>query len=138
MKEKVKPKVWMKHSIKNKNDIIGYIQLVEYYTNGSIPHIEYEVNSKFRSQGIMTKELPKYLRRCKKWGHNRLLGIVESNNVISQKLLERNGFFKLLSANDYVSYIIDLNISRKDIQFILANMRAAQLYNQRIADAWKK
>lgn len=136
MREKAKPKVWMRHIIKDKNIEMGYIQLVEYYTKGSTPHIEYEIKEEFRNQGIITRELPKYLKRCKKREHNHLLAIVESDNLISQKILEKNGFLKLLEKNDYISYIIDLNINQKDIQFILDHMRAVQTHNQKMKEMY--
>lgn len=136
MRQRAKPKIWMKHIIKNKHDEIGYIQLVSYYTRDATPHLEYEINEEFRGQGIMTRELPKYLKRCKKYEWNQLVAVVESDNLISQKLLEKNGFLKLLSKNDYISYIIDLNINRKDIQRILDNMRATQLYNQKMKEMY--
>ena len=117
-----KPRVWMKHDIKLKRDEVGYIQLVDYELGKKcIPQIEYHLEEDYRNQGIMSKELPKYLKKCKsfhkrygQYGHprNRMVAIVEKGNTPSVKLLERNGFFKIKDFDNHHSYIaqLDLNV----------------------------
>jgi len=84
---------------------IGKIQLVDYTHDRAsskirrtIPHIEYEINEDFRNRGIMSKELPKYLKWLQKYDYNELIAVVKNNNefaAYSQRLLLKNGFVKL-------------------------------------------
>lgn len=120
-----KPRVWMKHDIKVKHDKIGYIQLVDYELGKKpIPQIEYHLDEVYRNQGIMTKELPKYLKNClkhhKKYGEvcpvNRMVAIVEKDNEASIKLLERNGFFKIKDFDNHYSYIAQLDLNIKLVE----------------------
>jgi RimJ/RimL family protein N-acetyltransferase len=113
----------MKHDIMLKYEKIGYIQLVDYMLGKMcIPQIEYHLEEDYRNKGIMSKELPKYLKECKrdykKYGSrfgnptNRMIATVEKENVPSIKLLERNGFLKIKDFDNHYSYIaqLDLNI----------------------------
>ncbi len=112
-----KPKVWMKHSIRCKHVEIGYLQLVTYMLGKtSIPHIEYHVNDAYRSKGIMSRELPKYLRMCKKYDCTRLVAVVENDNVASIKLLQGNGFIKIKDFDNHCSYIAHLDFSVEDLE----------------------
>jgi len=119
-----KPRVWMKHDIKIKREVIGYLQLVDYTLGKDpIPQIEYHLNEPYRNQGIMSKELPKYLKLCKarhkKYGDecksNRLVAIVENDNPMSMKLLERNGFVKVKDFDNHISYMAHLDL---DIELV--------------------
>lgn len=112
-----KPNVWMKHTIKHKHEEIGYLQLVTYMLGKtSIPHIEYHVNEGYRNKGIMTRELPKYLKMCKKYDCSRLIAIVENDNEISIKLLERNGFIKIKDFDNHRSYIAHLDFKVEELE----------------------
>lgn len=120
-----KPRVWMKHEIKRNNKEIGYLQLVDYMLGKNpVPHIEYHVNEEYRNHGVMTKELPKYLKLCKKrykkygddGGTNRLIAIVENDNDISKKLLSANGFFKIKDFDNHSSYIAYLDLNIGDVE----------------------
>jgi len=126
-----KPRVWMKHDIKIKHEVIGYLQLVDYTLGKKpIPQIEYELDEPYRNKGIMSKELPKYLKLCKKrhkkygdeCGSNRLIAIIENGNEASTKLLERNGFVKVKDFDNHTSYMAQLDL---DIELI---ERATEYY----------
>jgi GNAT superfamily N-acetyltransferase len=118
MKERAKPKIFLEREITNiyskpkrQWQDIGRIYLIDYCTSkDSISHIEFELNEEWRNQGIMSKELPKYLKFCKKYGHNRLIALVKEGNIASIKLLEKNGFLKFRKIDDTISYIIHLDI----------------------------
>lgn len=105
MKERLRPKIFCKYDIEIKHKVIGFIQLVSYLCGDDIPHIEYELNEEYRNQGIMTKELPKYLNKyCKKYNHNRLVACVKKDNFHSIKILEQNGFAKVTEIRDNSTY----------------------------------
>ncbi|SRR5258708_3334452 len=82
----------------------GFIRLVNY-EQCPVPHIEYKVSDKFRYQGIMSKELPKYLETCAKKGYDVLIAVVMSNNIPSIKLLKNNNFVFVKSFGQRESYI---------------------------------
>lgn len=97
---------------------IGKIQLVDYMRDRAvrntaklnIPHIEYEMNADFRHRGIMSKELPKYLKWLQKYEYNELIAIIKNDNECaeySQKLLLKNGFvkFELGSLKGYTTFL---------------------------------
>lgn len=121
-----KPKVWMKNDIMQKRDKIGYIQLVNYELGKyPIPQIEYHLNKDYRNQGIMSRELPKYLKKCKsyhkRYGQyehpcNRMVAIVEKENIASIKLLDKNGFFKIKDFDNHYSYIAQLDLNIKFVE----------------------
>ena len=115
MKVRVNPKVHNRQPILFKREKVGYIQLVSYMTGGATPHIEFAIDEPYRNKGIMTKELPKYLKYLKKWGHYQLIAIVKCDNQASLNLLESNGFFKVADIKDKVSYIIDLRLTPEAI-----------------------
>lgn len=125
MKYRSKPKIWRKKDIATtrKWEKIGYIQLVSYMRGDSIPHIEYEINKEFRNQGIMSEELPKYLKECKKWEFNQLVALVECSNIASVRLLEKNGFVKVKEIEGFASYIVDLRLHVKEMEAMLRDMR---------------
>lgn len=115
--EKHQPRPYCKEDIYMGREIVGYIQMVEYFRKGSIPHLEYHLEPDYRGKGIMSKELPKYLKYRKKWGDNRMLAIVDTNNAASKRLLEANGFIYVTNIGGKESYIIDLTYDKKDIEF---------------------
>jgi RimJ/RimL family protein N-acetyltransferase len=82
----------------------GYIRLVRYY-DSQFPHIEYGISDGSRYQGIMSKELPKYLNDCSKQGHEVLLAIVMPNNIPSIKLLNKNNFVFFKNLDGKLVYI---------------------------------
>lgn len=101
------------HEIQNK----GQLMLVSY--GDTKPFIEYSLKEEYRNQGIMSKELPNFLKLCKENGYNQLLANVKKNNEISIKLLERNGFVKVMDFEDSFAYITDLNHSREVVNKIV-------------------
>jgi len=99
------PRVFCKTEIKNGKEIIGYIQLVRYQRNG-LPHIEYSLIENYWNQKIMSVELPKFLKKCKKLEIPRLIAMVEHNNKASIKLLEKNSFIKIATLDDKLVYVL--------------------------------
>jgi len=99
------PRVFSKTEIKNGKEIIGYIQLVKYQRNG-LPHIEYSLIQNYWNQKIMSLELPKFLKKCKKLEIPRLIAMVKQNNKASIKLLEKNSFIKIATFDDKFGYVL--------------------------------
>jgi len=99
------PRVFCKTEIKNGKEIIGYIQLVRYQRNG-LPHIEYSLIENYWNQKIMSAELPKFLKKCKKLEIPRLIAMVEKNNKASIRLLEKNSFIKIATLDDKLVYVL--------------------------------
>jgi len=99
------PRVFSKREIKNGKEIIGYIQLVKYQRNG-LPHIEYSLIQNYWNQKIMSLELPKFLKKCKKLEIPRLIAMVKQNNKASIRLLENNKFIKIATFDDKFGYVL--------------------------------
>ena len=133
------PEIFLKRKIKNiysrprrQWEDIGKIILVNYFiSENPIFFIEYEIDQQWRNQGIMSKELPKYLKYCKKHGFNRLVALVKENNLASIKLLEKNGFLKSKKIDNIISYVTHLDITcLKMLQF---SINESKRINRRIA-----
>lgn len=123
MKPRKKPKIFGRINIGNKKEIIGYFQLVDYFQKKPVPQLEYSLDKEFRGQGIMKRELPKYLKFCKEYGHSKLIANVDNDNLPSVKLLESNGFILLAKFGKIHSYVVDLNFTKKQL---LAGLKAME------------
>lgn len=99
------PRSFCKTEIKNGKEIIGYIQLVKYQ-RGGLPHIEYSLIENYWNQKIMSVELPKFLKKCKKLEIPRLIAMVKQNNKASIRLLENNKFIKIATFDDKFGYVL--------------------------------
>jgi len=86
------PRIFCKTEIKDGKQTIGRINLVRYQLQG-IPHIEFELDENFRGKGIMSLELPKFLKKFKKRGGQRLIAVVKNENQPSIKLLQKKQFY---------------------------------------------
>ena len=109
------PTIICKTTIGNENEIIGYFQLVDYHTDKSIPQLEYSLDKEHREKGIISRELPKYLKWCKENRHNKLIANTENDNEVSIYLLEKNGFIKIADFGNIICYVIDLNLKKEQL-----------------------
>jgi RimJ/RimL family protein N-acetyltransferase len=123
MRLRKEPKVWFKRDIMNKNEVIGHIQLVDYMIGKATPHIEYSIDEEYRNQGIMSTELPKYLKLCKKHDVYQLLAVTLEDNIPSQKVLEKSGFMYLSKIDDKMTYIIDIRLTRREVEKTIKMMK---------------
>ena len=105
----MKPRIFCKYEIKTKSDSIGIIKLVKYYSIG-LPHIEFSVDDDFQNMGVMSQELPKYLKKINQCGIFRIIAIVEKDNKASMRVLEKNGFTKFAILTESVAYVIAMDI----------------------------
>jgi RimJ/RimL family protein N-acetyltransferase len=115
MKARNIPKIWCVHKIFIKREEVGYIQLVSYLTGGAKPHIEYHVKAKYQHQGIMSKELPKYLKYYQKY-NPQLIAVCKNDNIASMRILEKNGFIKIKNIDDNICYIRDSRFTPEIIE----------------------
>jgi len=117
-KARTNPKTWLVEKIYNNKKEIGQLMLVSYLTN-SKPHLEFFLKEEFWNKGIMSKELSKYLKQCKKWHHFQLIANVKQDNIASIKLLENNGFVKMMDIRDTFVYLIDLNFTKDKLAKVI-------------------
>lgn len=96
------------------NKEAGYIQLVFYYDNITLPHIEYELKPEYRGLGIMSEQLPKYIEFCKNLEYKALVALVKEDNIASRKLLLKNKFAEITSKIAGVdTYILILKFNQR-------------------------
>lgn len=122
MKDRKNPKVWFKVPIytrtTKKYEQIGEIFLVDYLCGKNIPHIEFEIYDKYkeyRNQGIVSKEIIKFLKLCKKWNHHKLIAVVKCDNLASIRILEKNDFIRVSYIRDNYGYMIDLSFNKETV-----------------------
>lgn len=99
-----KSKITHYRKITKEGKQIGKIQLV-YHSKSEIPHLEYEIDDKYHSKGIMSKELKKYLSRLREKEIERFIAVVEKDNLASVKILKKNRFLLLYESEDYYYYV---------------------------------
>ena len=97
---------------------IGRFILVNYFGREKLPHLEFEVFEEFkeyRNRGIVSKEIVKYLKLCKKHGHNRLTAIVKEDNLASIRILEKTNFIRINNHKENVCFVIDLEFTKEKL-----------------------
>jgi len=99
-------KIWCFHEIKDSKTRkqIGRINMVSNLSGDSIPHVEYDLDPSHQGKGIMTRELGKYLKTCKKNGYNKLMAVIEKDNIASARVCEKSGFIKISEKNGYINW----------------------------------
>lgn len=110
------PNVFRIKEIKDGKEVIGRINLVLYQRQG-IPHIEFELDEGFRGKGIMSSELPKYLKKFRCQGGKRLIAVVNKDNQASIKVLEKNKFIKIATFDDVFGYVIAFDLMEEIKEF---------------------
>lgn len=111
MTERTKPKVFCRKELFREKEKIGYLQLVSYLRGSDdIAHLEFSLEEEYHNKGIMSRELPIYLKYLKKWDHKRLLAYVKNTNSPSIKLLEKNNFILVTPYKDLLVYALDFNL----------------------------
>lgn len=123
MKHRTKPKEFLHSTIMFNGQDVGYIQLVEYTPEGGKPHIEFHIDEAYRGAGMMKVQLPKYLERCKEYGHTQLIAVVKHDNAPSIRLLQNNGFVRIPDVGDNQCYIVDLSLSPWVVQGIIEKIQ---------------
>ena len=132
MKVRTNPKPYARKDIKHKHEVIGFIQLVSYMRGDARPHIEYELKQGWRNKGIMSVELPKFLKKHKQY-NPQMIAVVKKDNKASMRLLEKNNFLKISTMDDNYCYIVDLNLT-PDIIKKIVSAKCKNFPNQRDYD----
>lgn len=129
------PKIWFKETIKapdNKRLDIGHFVLVVYFTKDNLPHIEFEIYEEFkqyRNRGIVSKEIVKYLKFCRRWGHKKLIAIVKEDNIASIKVLEKNNFIRVNQFKENICFVIDLECTKEKLMAMQQAINQREIYN---------
>ncbi|MGE7764922.1 GNAT family N-acetyltransferase [Peribacillus sp. NPDC096540] len=85
--------------IKNESgSIVGRINLVDIDNTNGVAHVGYRIGEKYTQRGIANKALKLLLNKASESSVNQIEAKTTSNNIASQKVLERNGF-KRISIN---------------------------------------
>ncbi|MGN8646762.1 GNAT family N-acetyltransferase [Gracilibacillus sp. HCP3S3_G5_1] len=86
--------------IKNENgSILGRMNLVDIDTSLRLGYIGYRVGEAHTGKGVANKALKLLIGMVSKQGVKQILAKTTTNNIASQKILEKNGF-KYLSTSD--------------------------------------
>lgn len=101
----MQPRIFNLNELRIGKKVIGYIKLVKHQRNG-LPHLEYSLIEEYWNQGIMSIELPKYLKKCFRLEIPRLIAVVKQDNEASIKLLEKNAFIKIATFDDTFGYVL--------------------------------
>lgn len=81
--------------IKNNDEkILGRINIVDIDESQSLGYIGYRVGKEYIGKGIAQIALMLLTESMRDEGYERLLAKTTSNNIASQKVLEKNGFIK--------------------------------------------
>ena len=87
--------------IKNKNGLIlGRINLVDIDKSQNLGHVGYRVGKVYTGKGIASKALKILIKTMSKQGIKQLLAKTTTNNIASQKVLEKNGFMHAVISTD--------------------------------------
>jgi len=110
------PRIFNVNELRIGSKVIGYIRLIKQQRNG-LPHLEYSLIEEYWNQGIMSIELPKYLKKCKGLGIPRLIALVKKDNEASIKLLEKSAFIKIAIFDDVFGYVLAQDLMVEIKQF---------------------
>ncbi|WP_067730765.1 GNAT family N-acetyltransferase [Oceanobacillus damuensis] len=87
--------------IKNKEGLVlGRINLVDIEKSKGLGHIGYRVGKAYTGKGIANRALNLLLKNTTQLGIRQISAKTTTNNLASQKVLEKNGFRYLASANE--------------------------------------
>jgi RimJ/RimL family protein N-acetyltransferase len=111
----MQPRIFNVNELRIGKKVIGYLRLIKQQRNG-LPHLEYSLIEEYWNQGIMSIELPKYLKKCKRLDIPRLVALVKKDNKASIKLLEKSCFIKIATFDDVFGYVLaqDLMVEIKE------------------------
>jgi RimJ/RimL family protein N-acetyltransferase len=111
----MQPRIFNVNELRIGSKVIGYIRLIKQQRNG-LPHLEYSLIEEYWNQGVMSIELPKYLKKCKRLDIPRLVALVKKDNEASIKLLEKSCFIKIATFDDAFGYVLaqDLMVEIKE------------------------
>ena len=87
--------------IKNKEGLVlGRMNLVDIEKAKGLGHIGYRVGKSYTGKGIANKTLKLLLETSAQLGLRRISAKTTTNNIASQKILEKNGFQYIATADE--------------------------------------
>lgn len=87
--------------IKNEKDlIIGRMNVVDIDLSGNLGHIGYRLAEAYTGKGVANKALKLLLGTIDKQGIKQILAKTTTNNIASQKILEKNGFKHIATSDE--------------------------------------
>ncbi|MEY3429240.1 MAG: Acetyltransferase domain [Pseudomonadota bacterium] len=122
----MKTRIFNVNELRIGSKVIGYLRLTKQQRNG-LPHLEYSLIEEYWNQGIMSIELPKYLKKCKRLGIPRLIALVKKDNEASIKLLEKSCFIKIATFDDAFGYVLAQDLMDEIKQFNKKTVRSMVL-----------
>ncbi|TKD70390.1 GNAT family N-acetyltransferase [Pseudalkalibacillus hwajinpoensis] len=91
------------HLIKNNHDLIlGRINIVDIDQLQNLGHIGYRVGKDHTGKGIAQKALKLLTEGIRNEGVKQLFAKTTSNNIASQKVLEKNGFKQISTSEEEI------------------------------------
>ncbi len=92
--------------------IVGRMNIVDIDHSPAIGHLGYRVGESYIGKGIATKALELLFNEIARVGVKQLLAKTTTNNVPSQKVLEKNGFERLKANSE------DFDLSGRSEKFV--------------------
>ena len=111
--------ILMQKTITQDGNDIGDIRLLTYSNMDKFPFIQYVIYDEYRNQGIMSRELPVFLKACKKHSYHQICAMVQDDNIASIKLLTKNNFVEYKKIRNIVTYLTDLRFDAQQIKKLL-------------------
>ena len=111
--------ILMQKTIRQDGKDIGDIRLLTYPNMYKIPYIQYVIDAEYRNQGIMSRELPVFLKACKKHSYHQICAMVQDDNIASIKLLTKNNFVEYTKIRNVTTYLTDLRLDMKTLKELL-------------------
>ena len=75
-------------------EILGRMNVVDIDSSSNTGHIGYRVGELHTGKGVAAKALQLFMHRLKKDGFTKVFAKTTTNNLASQRVLEKNGFIK--------------------------------------------
>ena len=111
--------ILMQKTITQDGKEIGDIRLLTYPHSDKIPYIQYVIDDEYRNQGIMSRELPIFLKACKRHSYHQILSMAQDDNIASIRLLVKNNFVKYAKIRNIVTYLTDLRLDTQTLKKLL-------------------
>ena len=109
----------MQKTITQDGNDIGDIRLLTYPNMYKIPYIQYVIDAEYRNQGIMSRELPMFIKACKRHSYHQICAMAQDDNLPSIKLLTKNNFVEYKKIRNIVTYLTDLRFDAQQIKELL-------------------
>ena len=111
--------ILMQKTITQDGKDIGDIRLLTYPHSDKFPYIQYVIDAEYRNQGIMSRELPIFLKACKRHSYHQILAMAQDDNIASIKLLTKNNFVEYTKIRNIITFLTDLRYDTQTLKKLL-------------------